>query len=185
MARIEIDEAAEAEPRIAQAFDWVRAQGIEVPALYRSLGAAPAMLEAWLAFAWALRREAGTPRALRELVILRGAQVAGAAYEWAHHVPMAREAGVAQARIDALAGWRGSDLFDEAERAALAAAEEVAEGPAASAETVAALKAALGDEGAVEILLTASFYVCVARLLHSLGVEVEPGYAEFARTFRA
>ncbi|MEO1689677.1 MAG: carboxymuconolactone decarboxylase family protein, partial [Pseudomonadota bacterium] len=94
--------------------------GIEVPALYRSLGAAPAMLEAWLAFAWALRREAGTPRALRELVILRGAQVAGAAYEWAHHVPMAREAGVAQARIDALAGWRGSDLFDEAERAALA-----------------------------------------------------------------
>ncbi len=39
--------------------------------------------------------EAKSPRALRELMILRGAQIMGADYEWTHHVPMARAAGVA------------------------------------------------------------------------------------------
>jgi len=183
MARIEITPEQEEDPRIAETFAWVRAQGIEVPALYRGLGAAPDMLKAWVDFAWTLRDQAKTPRALRELAILRGAQVAGVVYEWAHHVPMATAAGVSSAKIDALKSWRESDLFDPSERAALACAEEVAGGDGASAETMEALKDALGEAGAVEIALTASFYACVARVLTSLGIEVEPGYRDQAASF--
>jgi alkylhydroperoxidase family enzyme len=160
------------DPALAAMFDEVRARGIEVPNLYRMLGQAPHMLRAWLDFAWPLRLHAQTPRTLRELLILRGAQLAEAEYEWVHHVPMALAAGVPQEQIDELADWRESARFGAAEQAVLKLADEMFEGPA-SAECVGALVAHFGDSGAVELVLTASFYVCVARFLLSTGVELE------------
>lgn len=183
MARIGMTEAERADPRVQEAFAFVKGEWSEIPALYDALGAAPGMLKAWIDFAWTLRLEAKTDRALRELIIMRGAQVAGAVYEWAHHLDMALTAGVSQAQLDALKDWRASDLFSAGERAALAMAEEVTEGPGASAETLEALKAEFTQEQVAELVLTASFYVCVARVLSSLGVEVEPGYQEAAATF--
>jgi alkylhydroperoxidase family enzyme len=161
-------------------FDQVRsARGhdFHMPYLYRVLGHAPAMFRGWLDFAWPLRLNAKTARPLRELLILRGAQVAGTAYEWAHHVPMAQAAGVKEAQIDALANWRTSELFDADERAVLQLAEEVTRGPSASAATVEQLKrCGFDDEAVVELVLTASFYVCVSRFLQSMNIELEPGH---------
>ena len=167
-------------------FDHVRAArgaGFKMPYLYRVLGTAPEMFRAWLDFAWPLRLNARTSRPLRELLILRGAQVAGTAYEWAHHLPMALEAGVSDAQIDALAHWRHTDLFDASERAVLQLAEEVTLGPSASKATVTQLKACGFDNAAVvELVLTASFYVCVSRFLQTMEIELEPGYeAHLAR----
>ena len=45
------------------------------PNLYRALANHPAIVAAWTEFANTLRHGSRTPRALRELVILRGAQV--------------------------------------------------------------------------------------------------------------
>ena len=70
-----------------------------MPNLYRIMGHAPAMLRGWLDFAWPLGLNSKTPRDLRELLMLRGAQISGANCEWVHHVTMARAAGVPQARI--------------------------------------------------------------------------------------
>lgn len=160
-------------------FERVRqARGADapIPHLYRVLCQSPALFQGWLDFAGPLRLQAKTPRALRELLILRGAQVAATAYEWAQHVPMALAAGVSEAQIDALADWRNCDLFDAQQRAALQLAEEVTRGPAASAATIAQLKASgFDDEALVELVLIASFYVCVSRFLQSMDVEVEPG----------
>jgi alkylhydroperoxidase family enzyme len=163
------------DPALAALFDEVRSYGVEVPNLYRVLGHAPAMLRAWLDLAWPLRRNATTPRGLRELVILRGAQLMEVEYEWVHHVLMAREAGVPQAKIDALGDWRASPLFDAGERAALRLAEELTLGPAASAECMAELGRRFDPAAQVELVLTASFYVCVGRLVRSFDVELEPG----------
>lgn len=161
-------------PTLAAMFDEVRARGVRVPNLYRVIGHAPAMLRAWLDFAWPLRLEATTSRRLRELLILRGAQVSGAHYEWVHHTTMALAAGVTQAQIDALANWRDAGCFDATERAVIRLAEEVTIGPAASAESIEALREAGFDEaGIVELTLTASFYVCVSRFLQSMQVELE------------
>ena len=169
------------DPTISAMFDQVRsAKGpaFRMPHLYRVLGTAPAMFKAWLDFAWPLRADAKTPRSLRELLILRGAQVSGADYEWAHHVPMALEAGVPQTQIDALADWQEAGVFDARERAVLQLADEVTRGPGASAATMAQLKAqGFDDEAVVELVLTASFYVCVSRFLQSMDVELESGYA--------
>jgi alkylhydroperoxidase family enzyme len=160
------------DPALATLFAEVRSRGIEVPNLYRMLGHAPDMLRAWLDFAWPLRLQARTPRALRELLILRGAQLAEARYELVHHLPMALAAGVSQAQIDELADWPESSRFSEVERCVLRLADDMSDGPA-SAECLAALREHFDLPEVVELVLTASFYVCVGRFLLSTGVELE------------
>ncbi|MCC0003108.1 MAG: carboxymuconolactone decarboxylase family protein [Methylobacteriaceae bacterium] len=161
------------DPRIAKIYEEVTGSGRGFPNLYRLLGHAPKMLQAWCDFAWPLRADATTPRALRELMILRGAQIMGADYEWVHHLEMARAAGVPQEKIDALADWRESDLFAPDERAALRLADEITHGPGASAEAMAEAQTHFDAGAIVELTLTSSFYACVGRMLHSIEVPLE------------
>ena len=64
---------------------------------------------------------------------------------------------------------------DDAERAVLRIAEEVTSGPGASAEAIAQLKDHFDPAAIVELVLTASFYVCVGRVLLSMDIELEQG----------
>src|SRR5438874_11610012 len=73
------------DPDLRRIFDDLRRQGREPSNLYRTLGHAPRMLRAWVGMAWPLRTEPSVRRALRELMIMRGAQLTGAVYEWAPH----------------------------------------------------------------------------------------------------
>lgn len=176
MSRLKMLPVQPEDPALAAMFDEVRARGVRVPNLYRVMGHSPAMLRAWLDFAWPLRLDAKTSRGLRELLILRGAQVSGAHYEWVHHTAMALAAGVSQQQIDALADWQSASCFDPTERAVIRLAEEVTIGPGASGECIEALREQGFDEaGIVELTLTASFYVCVSRFLQSMEVELEEG----------
>lgn len=175
MSRLQMVSTDPEDAALRQMFDEVRARGIPLPNLYRVIGLAPPLLRAWLDFAWPLRLQAKTPRRIRELLILRGAQVSGARYEWVHHTAMARSAGVTQAQIDALAGWAQSALFDAREQAVLRLAEEVTRGPAASPACIETLRQHFSDAEVVELTLTASFYVCVARFLQSMDVDLEEG----------
>jgi alkylhydroperoxidase family enzyme len=161
------------DPRIAEIHKEVTSEGRGFPNLYRLLGHAPAMLQAWIALAWPLRHAATTPRALRELMILRGAQIMGADYEWTHHSAMARGVGVSQDKIDAIANWKSSPLFDAPERAALRLADEITNGPGASKEAMTEAGAHFDAGELVELVLTSSFYACVGRVLHSLDVPLE------------
>src|SRR5215469_5408234 len=96
--------------------------------LYRVLANAPPMLKIWVDFAYAVRRECKTPRSLRELMILRTAQLSESFYEWHQHRRMAREAGVPEQQVTELTMWRWSDAFDSRERAALAFTEAMVAG---------------------------------------------------------
>lgn len=63
---------------------------------------------------------------LIELVYLRISQINGCAFCLGKHSQTLRDSEVAQAKLDCLAGWRISGLFNERERAALAWAETLA-----------------------------------------------------------
>ena len=76
--------------------------GGEPPNLYKKLANHAEVVAAWNVFASTLRHKSRTPRALRELVILRGGQMMKSEYEWAQHLKMARKAGVCEAQITAL-----------------------------------------------------------------------------------
>lgn len=69
--------------------------------------------------------EEGTvPKGLRELVSLRASQINGCAPCVDFHTKEAAAAGESQLRLNLVAVWRETDVFTEAERAALALAEE-------------------------------------------------------------
>lgn len=141
--------------------------------LYHALANQPELLGAWIDFAWRLRSEAITPRSLRELMILRCAQLADCAYQWDDHLAMARSAGVDDRRIEALDGWRSSRLFTFEERLALAFTEEVVAGRVTNS-TLDDLRAAFSPAAIVELTLTASFYVMVPRVVDALRVSHGP-----------
>ncbi len=140
--------------------------------LYRALGNHPALTAAWTEFANAIRHDSRTPRALREIMILRTAQIARSEYEWAHHLRMARKAGVSEDKIAALAGWRASAAFDDRERAALALTEAVMACNVTD-EVHAEVKKHFNDAEFVELSLTAGLYAMVSRMLDALRVELD------------
>jgi alkylhydroperoxidase family enzyme len=160
---------------VARIFDELRRQGREPSHLYRTLANAPLMLEAWVGMAWPLRHQPSVRRSLRELMIMRSAQVSDAAYEWAHHHEMAIAAGVPEAKLQALAEWRSSDLFDAEERVALAYTEAIAANDVDDG-VFAEVRRLFTPAEIVELTLTASFYANVARVLRALRVDLEPGY---------
>jgi AhpD family alkylhydroperoxidase len=145
--------------------------------LYRALGNHPGLVAAWTEFANAIRHDSRTPRALRELMILRTAQIARSEYEWAHHLRMARKAGISEARIAALAGWRDSKEFDEKERAALALTEAVMACDVSDA-VHAEVKKHFSDAEFIELSLTAGFYAMVSRMLDAMRVELDDDVRE-------
>jgi alkylhydroperoxidase family enzyme len=159
----------------ASVFAAFHAEGRKPIALYRALANAPAHLRPYSMFARALRHDSVTDRRVRELVILRTAQLTGSAYEWCHHVPMATAAGVSQAQLATLGDWEQSDAFDDRERAALRCADGV-HGLDVGDDAYQELERALGRTGALEIILTTSFYQAVARMIQALDLEIEPEY---------
>jgi 4-carboxymuconolactone decarboxylase len=149
------------------------------PNLYRALGNHPTLLAAWTEFAKALRHDTRTPRALREIMILRSAQLVRSEYEWAQHLPMARKAGVRETQIAALAAWRGSKEFDAREKAALALAEDVTRGTVSDKVYDEAMRHF--DRGEyVELAMVPAFYAMVARMLDAMGVELEPEVRDYS-----
>jgi alkylhydroperoxidase family enzyme len=163
----------------AAVFDTFRAEGRDPIALYRVLAHSPLILRAYAGLARGLRYEAQTPREVRELMILRTAQLTGSEYEWAHHRVMGAAAGVAEEQVAALAGWRESDRFDSRERAALRCVDEMHE-IALSDQAFAALERAFGAAETVELVMLAAFYQAVARMIQALGLVVEQPYAHHA-----
>jgi len=166
------------DPVTAEVFETFTREGREPIALYRVLAHSPLLLRAYGGLARGLRYEAQTPRTLRELMILRTAQLTSSQYEWAHHRAMAEAAGVPAEQVAALAQWRTSDLFDESERAALGAVEGIHD-IALSDEAFAELERTAGAGATVELVLLSAFYQAVARVIQAFGLEVEPEYEPY------
>jgi alkylhydroperoxidase family enzyme len=148
------------------------------PNLYKALGNHPMLVAAWTEFSKTLRHDTRTPRSLRELVILRGAQLMRSEYEWAQHLAMARKAGVREAQIRSLSDWRASPEFDAREKAALALGEAVTQGQVSDEVRSLAMKE-FDAHDYVELAMVAAFYAMVGRMLDAMGVELEPEMRDY------
>jgi len=158
-----------------EALRRLAAGGIPPSNLYRVLANQPAMLEAWTAFAWKLRRDCLTPRGLRELLILRAAQLTSARYIWQDHVPMALEAGVRPDQIETLHEWRRApDRFSGRERIALVFVEQVIVDGEPGDDVLIELADAFVIPERIELAMTAGFYAMVPRVLAALRVPLAP-----------
>ena len=112
---------------------------------------------------------------LRELCLLHAVKLEGGDYEWVQHVPIALDLGATQAQIDALA--RGDDkaaCFSALETAALRFTREVVVDGRGSEAALAEVRLHLSEREIVELILMAGFYITLARLTETLGVENDP-----------
>jgi alkylhydroperoxidase family enzyme len=160
-------------PDVDTVFAAIRARGDDPSPLYRTLAHAPRMLAAWASLAWPLRHETSIDGRLRELIVLRIAQLTQTQYQWAYHVRPGLSSGLSKDQLSRLGEWRDSDLFDDHERAVLAYAEQVA--------TMAVDDAAYNNlarlfsaKEIIELTLIAAFYSNVSQVLHALQIEVDP-----------
>lgn len=135
--------------------------------LYRALAHSEPLLLAWIDFAWTLRAACVSDRRVRELVILRSAQLHDCAYQWRDHVAMAAAVGVPDAQVTDLADWVRSPHFAAEERAALRFAEELFAGDVAD-DTWVELRRHFPDVECQELLMTAGFYSMVPRVVNAL-----------------
>jgi alkylhydroperoxidase family enzyme len=166
------------DPVVQDVFASFLVERREPIALYRVLANVPWLLEAYSGLARSLRYKASLPRPLRELVILRGAQLAGSDYEWSHHRALAVKAGLDEAKVADLVRWRDSGRYDDRERAALLCVErlhDLALDDAAFAE----LRKVFDEHEIVELVALCGFYEFVARIVQGLGIEVEPSYRPY------
>ena len=138
--------------------------GIGVLNIFKVMAHNPRVLRDWLRLATPLLTGGLTlsPR-LREIAILRVAQVCGSEYEFAHHIRIAQQAGLTEAEIAHLQDHDESELFSDLDRAVVRYTDACANlspdgaGPGARAEALAVrprapraelLRRALGDAGA-------------------------------------
>jgi len=102
--------------------------------IFKIMAHNPRILRDWLRLATPLLSGGLTlsPR-LREIAILRVAQVSGSEYEFAHHIRIAQQAGLSEAEISSLKDHDETDLFYDLDRAVIrytdALANLTAEGP--------------------------------------------------------
>src|SRR5713101_6593284 len=61
----------------------------------------------------------------RELAILRTAITGDCRFEYSQHVKVARAVGIPDVKLNAVKSWTTSEQFDQAERAVMAAADEL------------------------------------------------------------
>ena len=127
-----------------------------------------------LSFGGAILSKQKLPADLRELVILFVARLEGGIYEWVQHVPIGERAGCTKAQIAALEALRLDDAaFDARAQAMLALVREVVRDVKAREATVEAAQAHFSPQEIVEIILTAGFYMTMARMTETTRVDVD------------
>ena len=143
--------------------------------IFRMVANAETLLPHFLRLGGAILSRQQLDARLRELVILRVARLSPSEYEWTQHVPIGKACGITQEQIDALAaGNAAAACFDETDRLVLRFTEETVRDVRVSDATLAAATARFSRREIVELILTVGFYMMVARLLETTGVDIDP-----------
>ncbi len=173
MARVQKIEKEQASPEAREMFESMEQKGVKIINLYRILAHSPSVMRNYLRLGTSLIARSELPANLRELLILRLAKLNGSEYEWAQHVPIAKQAGLTEAQIEAVASWKESAEFSDEERAVLQYTDEVDRHTSVKDETFGALRAFLSERALVELTLSIGYWGMVARLLVPLQLEID------------
>ena len=177
----------------AQADDDVREALENLPPLniFRTLAHAQTAFRPFLRFGGAVLGQMSLDPVVRELAILTVAKEAEAEYEWVQHVAIAKQLGVTDEQIEALAeadscSSEGADqriadagegqTYNQPQRAAIELAAAVVRGPRVSNELYDCVRAQFSDRELVELLIAIGDYLMLARIMTVLEIELdEPG----------
>ena len=116
---------------------------------------------------------------LRELVIMRIGWTTGSVYEWTQHWRIALDLGVAAEDLLAVRHGPSSSGWGDVERLVLQATDECVLGDGSvSGDTLAALRAHLGDDELLELVAAIGTWSMISTVLRSLDIPLEDGGVE-------
>lgn len=146
-------------------------------ALDRALLHSFPVADGWNSFLAAIRTRTSLPTVIRELAICRVAVLNGAWFEWEHHAPLLREAGLSEEAMRFVRDPQ-ADLTRSADSRALSQDQLAVFNYAdAMTKTVAVpdpvfetVKSCFNEKEVVEITATVAAYNCVSRFLVALDV---------------
>ncbi len=156
-------------------FDNLTRERGNVGNIFRALANTPNLLRRFLALGGELRNGTALDPKLRELALLTVGRLAEAEYEFTHHWNLARSVGVPRDKLEALANFEKSPLFDDQERAVMRYAVEATRNVNVADATWNVLKAFLDTRRVMELVQNVAFYNMVVRVLVPVGVELEEG----------
>ncbi len=170
MARIPYVDSATAPPHIRELLER-----LPVPLnIFRVMAHAEASFRPLMRLGASILSQLKLSGALRELAILRVAKISAAPYEWVQHVPIAIAAGVTPAQVEALdRGDTVAACFNETEQLFLRFTDEVVRDVGASDATFAAMTKHFSTQEIVEAILAIGFYMTMARLMQTTGIDLE------------
>jgi 4-carboxymuconolactone decarboxylase len=119
-----------------------------------------------------IRFDSSLPDRTRELAIMATAREVDARFEWAGHVRLAREIGIDDSMIDAIANRKAPAGFSEEDALPVVVAQELLRDHKVSDESFAAANEKFGAAGVVELLATVGYYSLMGCVLN--GLEIEP-----------
>ncbi|MFY9509343.1 MAG: carboxymuconolactone decarboxylase family protein [Rubrivivax sp.] len=157
-------------PAVQPLVERIVAERGHVLHLYQMLLHSPPLAEGWLFFLTRVRQQLDLPGALRELVIMRVAQLNGAPYEADQHAPIALQEGLTQAQLDALPHWQDATVYSDEQRAALALCDTMTREIQVPQAVLAAVHAHLGERRSVELAATIAAYNMVSRFLEAMHI---------------
>ncbi|MFN3590578.1 MAG: carboxymuconolactone decarboxylase family protein [Thermaurantiacus sp.] len=143
--------------------------------LHRTLAHAPESLKAFMPWGEHILRNNSIPPRAREIVILRVAWNARAAYEWGLHAWVARQVGMTDAEIAAIPGDATTGPWSTAEAALICAVDELMERHRITDATWGALAAHFAPKQLVDLILLVGNFTMIAWVLNGLEIPPEPG----------
>ena len=138
-----------------------------------------ALGQGWLVFNRVMATHATVDVRLRELVILRVAWVTRSAYEWSQHTRFGLQAGLTPAELHAIPQGPSAELWSTAERALLAATDQLIDRQVVDDATWAQLARHFDEAQLLEVLFVAGAYVCFAMVCNATGLQPDPTTESF------
>lgn len=125
-----------------------------------------------------LRLRNSLPKAISELAIIYTARQWTQQFEWLHHAQFAREAGLAEEIIEAIADGRRPERMSPAEAAAYDLAAELQANRRVSDRTYGRALEQFGEQGLVDLVGVQGYYTMLAMAMNVARTKLPDGTAE-------
>ncbi|MCA8929216.1 MAG: carboxymuconolactone decarboxylase family protein [Alphaproteobacteria bacterium] len=146
--------------------------------VFATLAHHPQLLRRWSPLANHLLFKSTLPPHEREMVIMRAGWMAGCAYEWGQHVPIAeKDCQFTQVEFQAIAEGSADPLWNRGERALLAMAEQLYTKQFVDDAVWNELIDRYSARQILDAVFTACNYTTLAWALNVLGVQLDAGWA--------
>ena len=146
-----------------------------MPRSFQALLNSPDAAEVVASLGEYLRFESPLDPMVREIAIMSVAHELNSEYEWVHHEPMARRAGVRDEVIQSIKSGRAPMGLPAKEGVFAQAAKELAGKGTITERTFRAIVHLLGPKQTVDFVVLVGYYTMLSGLLNALGVDLEPG----------